>query len=340
MAAKYPPLNRETVIRAVERKSPEAIPTAMCCWWGEELEEEHGKAALKELEETYPDDVCRIDIPTLEWDKVPYSWKDTNGNPAAFDSNALLPDWKHFDEFVELAPKVADLDFTKAAARSAAARSKDRYVMAAYWRLFFERPWEIRGMENLMMDYYDYPEMVHKLHNYLAETYLALYKRAKEEMQPDAIQSSDDLGNQLSLNISPATFKEFMRPYYDRVIGGVHAMDMHFWLHSCGNNTEVMQELIDAGLDMFHPVQKGTMNWPETSANFGGQVSWWLGFDVQHLLQEGSPDDVRTEVAEMIKLFNRPQGGLVLAAGNGITGGTPLENIRAFLDAAHKLADR
>ena len=58
------------------------------------------------------------------------------------------------------------------------------------------------------------------------------------------------------------------------------------------------------------------------------------GFDVQHILQEGTPDDVRAEVRYLIDTFDRPEGGMCMAAGNGIVAGTPIENIEAFLDEA------
>jgi uroporphyrinogen decarboxylase len=273
----------------------------------------------------------------MPWDKAPYSWRRPGADAAqAHDSAALLPDWKHFDEFVERAPRVEDLDFSKAVERARRAREEGRYVMAAYWRLFFERPWGIRGMQNLMLDYYDRPEMVHRLHRYLADTYKAIYRRTREELGPDGFQSSDDLGNQRALNVSPEIFREFMLPYYRETVGECRRLGMHFWLHSCGNNTDAMEMLIDSGVTMFHPVQKHTMDWPKTARSFGGRIGWWAGFDVQHLLQEGTPDQVRAEVREMVRLFSSPDGGLVLAAGNGITGTTPLANIEAFLDEAHR----
>ena len=67
---------------------------------------------------------------------------------------------------------------------------------------------------------------------------------------------------------------------------------------------------------------------------FGDRMTFLAGFDVQHILQEGAPDDVRREVRFLIDTFDRPAGGLCLAAGNGIVSGTPFENIEAFLDEA------
>jgi uroporphyrinogen decarboxylase len=71
---------------------------------------------------------------------------------------------------------------------------------------------------------------------------------------------------------------------------------MHFWLHSCGDNTLLLPDLISAGVDMFHPVQKHTMDEAAVAREFGGRI----GF----------------------------------LAGNGIVAGTPLENVDAFLDEA------
>ena len=70
------------------------------------------------------------------------------------------------------------------------------------------------------------------------------------------------------------------------------------------------------------------------AGEFGDRLTFLVGFDVQHLLREGTPDEVRAEVRYLIDTFDRPDGGMCLAAGNGIVAGTPFENIEAFLDEA------
>ena len=95
-----------------------------------------------------------------------------------------------------------------------------------------------------------------------------------------------------------------------------------------------MASLIEANVRMFHPVQKHTMDEKTIADRFGGSLGFWSGFDVQHILREGSPEDVRAEVRNLIDTFDRPEGGMIIAAGNGIVAGTPFENIEAFLDEA------
>jgi uroporphyrinogen decarboxylase len=96
----------------------------------------------------------------------------------------------------------------------------------------------------------------------------------------------------------------------------------------------LLPALIEGGIDVFHPVQKHTMDERAVAAQFGDRLSFLAGIDVQHTLQEKTPDEVRQEVRFLIDTFDRPEGGMCLAAGNGIVAGTPFENIAAFLDEA------
>jgi len=185
-----------------------------------------------------------------------------------------------------------------------------------------------------MLDYYTDPQQVHRLHEGLCNFYIALIEQAAEQLQPDGFWTTDDLGNQRQLMMRPETFREFLLPYYRRVGAACRRLGLHFWLHSCGNNTEILGDLIDAGVHVFHPVQKHTMDERATAAQVGDRLTFLAGFDVQHILQEGTPDDVRAEVRFLIDTFDRPDGGMCIAAGNGIVAGTPLANIDAFLDEA------
>ena len=81
----------------------------------------------------------------------------------------------------------------------------------------FERPWGIRGMQNLLMDYYLYPDEIHRLHNALCDHYIKYLKWGIRELQPDAFWTSDDLGHQKQLFMRPESFRELIKPYYMRI---------------------------------------------------------------------------------------------------------------------------
>ena len=192
----------------------------------------------------------------------------------------------------------------------------------------------IRGMENLMVDYYIEADNIRRLHAAMADQYARTIGEAKRRLDPDGFWTSDDLGHQSGPMMSPQIFHDLIYPYYCTVGEAVRAAGAHFWLHSCGDNTLLLPDLVDAGVEVFHPVQKHTMDERAVAEEFGGRVAFLAGIDVQHVLQEADADGVREEVRFLIDTFDRPEGRMCIAAGNGIVSGTPIENIEAFLDEA------
>ena len=331
---KITPLSREEVVKAVERKNPARIPMVRCKWWGEGLDEQYGDR-LAEFAK-YPEDVAWAFMPNPvdPWKmKLSWKWDGAGGH----DSRVVIDDWAKLDEFIAAMPKAKDdPEFSKRIAEAREAGKQGRYVMFGWWTLFFEKPWALRGMENLLVDFYMEQDNMHRLYKALCDTYCDYIERAVRELKPDGFWSSDDLGHQTGPMMGPDIFHEHIYPYYKRLGGFLEKRKIHFWLHSCGDNTLLLPDLIESGLTVFHPVQKHTMNEKKVAAEFGDRLTFLAGMDVQHTLQEADPAGVRKEVRFLIDTFDRPAGGMCIAAGNGIVSGTPFENIDAFLDEAVK----
>ncbi|NLG49692.1 MAG: hypothetical protein GX552_06240 [Chloroflexi bacterium] len=330
-------LPREEVIKAVEFQNPARIPLVNARWWGEGLHGQYGER-LRDLD-CYPEDAVTLWCSPFNAEKMGLSWDWRRGG--AHDAHCVIDDWAKLDEFIAKLPDPEqDPQFDKLAEQAQRYHAEDCYILFGWWGLFFEQPWGIRGMQNLMMDYYTEPERVHQLHDALCNQYCGYIRRAIRELQPDGFWTSDDLGHQTQLMMNPAIFRSMIKPYYARVHKLLDEHGLHFWLHSCGKNTEVLDDLIEVGVDVFHPVQKGTMDELRVAQEFGGRIAFLAGIDVQHTLQEQDPDGVRAEVRFLIDTFDRPDGGLCLAAGNGIVAGTPFENIEAFLDEALRYGEQ
>jgi len=332
----WTPLSRTEVIKALRRQGPARIPLVMAKWWGEGFVEAHGEA-LRQFDR-YPDDAVIVWVPvltsiTLMVERMGLSWQVSL--EGAHDASCLLDDWAKIDEFIEKLPAAeSDPDFEVMVELAECLRQRDRYVLFGWWHLFFERPWYIRSMANLLMDYHLEPDNVHRLHSALCTTYCRYIERAARELQPDGFWTSDDLGHQQQLFMSPTTFRALIKPYYARVGATLKQHGIDWWLHSCGNNTAIMEDLIEVGVDVFHPVQKGTMDEVAIAQRYGERLNFLVGIDVQHTLQEKDPQGVRDEVRFLIDTFDHAGGGMCIAAGNGIVPGTPLENVHAFLDEA------
>lgn len=334
-------LLRDEVAAVIERRgAAPGVPVFLCKWWGDGTEDKYG-AALQEVASRYPDDIFDA------WVTMPGSVKSTTDNPNyrfGFKDNysqaavhsigkdvELLDDWDDFEEFLADFPDPHEPGIFDHMEQNVG-EVDGRYKLGGFWRVFHERFWSIRGMENLMIDYYDEMDNLKILGQKLVDFYKVIVDRYAE-LGFDGIFTSDDLGHQTGPMMSPQVFEELYLPLYKELISHIHSKGMHLWLHSCGDNSLLMDYLIEAGLDVFHPVQKGCMDRKETVEKFGGQITFLCGIDVQHLMPEGKPEDVGEEIRQMRETFGRPEGGMMFAAGNGIMPDTPLQNIEAMLEA-------
>ena len=329
-------LTKNEVRAAIRFQNPPRPPRAFTKWWGEGLGEQYG-AELSRFDK-YEEDVVVVPFPCPSFTPRDdgFYWRlpaVDRTKKVGHDANAALPDW---DDLPALLENLPDTDapglFDHAKRIADAAHAEGKYVLIHHWSLMYERIWNFRGMENLLMDYYDYPDEVHALHRAVADTENKLLLRAVRELKQDGYMISDDLGGQKALMMSPATFREFIKPYYMETWGIAKENDVDVWLHTCGSITEIIGDLIECGLSVLHPIQKHTMDWDKVAADWKGKIAFWVGMDVQDTLINGSPEDVRREVRLMRDTFDSPEGGFLYAAGNGIVGGTPIENIEAFLD--------
>jgi uroporphyrinogen decarboxylase len=306
----------------------------MAKWWGEGLWEQYGERL--HAFDRFPNDAPLLMINPVDYAAMDLPWlAEAADEKRGHDAGGLLPDWRYLDDFIQRLPdpeRPGLFDPIREAVQRS--RAEGRYVIFGWWGLFFERPWGLRGMQNLLMDYYLNPDEVHRLHEALCAQHVALIRRAARELRPDGFWTSDDLGHQTQSMMRREQFKQLLKPYYARVGAACREANMHFWLHSCGNNTDLLDDLIETGVQVFHPVQKHTMDERAVAQAYGDRLAFLAGFDVQHILQEGTTEEVRAEVRHLIDTFDGPDGGMCLAAGNGIVAGTPFENIEAFLDEA------
>lgn len=332
-------LSKKEVIAAIERKGGHRIPLVMHKWWGNGLEEKYG-LALTKMAEKYPEDIFQMfcvapgkttspnNNPEYRWGyKNDYSDADRH---SIGETAVLLPDWSELDQCLDKFPNPNEPG-TFDEIEKCLPQAGERYKLASFWASFHERFWEIRGMENLMIDYYDHMDELKILGNHLLEYYKKLIDRFAS-YGFDGYFTSDDLGHQQGPMMSPATFEELYLPLYKELIGHAHKRGMHVFLHSCGDNTLLMDHLIEAKFDVFHPIQVGCMDPAETAKKYGDRISFLGGIDVQHLLPEEDVAGVRRGVEKFIDALYKPEGGLLLAAGNGILPDTPLENIEAMLE--------
>ena len=317
------------------KRKAERVPNLTQIWINPDIYGEDEARARKILS-SYPCDATIIPIntpnPVLAPPDAPdYVWvkNPAKTDSSAFDAMIYIDDFGRIDDVLKEFPSPDYPNLFGKPGFLEDAKGKNAYRLGHFWYMFFERHWSLRGMENALTDFYDYPESVHKLYGALADFYCGVIERAKKEQNVDGMFISDDLGTQAGPMFSEEIFVEFFKPYYKKVFDLCHSLGIQFWLHSCGNIERFIPHFVEIGLDVLHPIQKYTMDERKIAQQFGNKICIWAGFDVQRILPFGRPDEVRAEVRRIKDIYKDARWMFTL--GNGATPDCSLENIETLL---------
>jgi hypothetical protein len=151
-----------------------------------------------------------------------------------------------------------------------------------------------------------------------------------------AMVTGTDFGAQNGPFISPALYRALFMPFHRRVNDWIHS-HTHWktFIHSCGSIWRLMDDMVEAGFDIFNPVQTSAaqMDPVALKAKYGERVTFWGGgIDTQRVLPFGTPDEIRAMVRERMGVFGRG-GGFVFNPIHNVQAGVPVENLLALFDA-------
>lgn len=144
-----------------------------------------------------------------------------------------------------------------------------------------------------------------------------------------------DFGMQTGTFISNNAYRDLYLPFHKIVNDWIHKhTQWKSFIHSCGSVYALIPDFIEAGFDILNPVQcsAAEMEPARLKQQFGDQITFWGGsIDTQKTLPFGTPEDVRKEVIERIKIF-APGGGFIFNAIHNIQAKTPVKNLVALFE--------
>jgi len=168
----------------------------------------------------------------------------------------------------------------------------------------------MRKMDNLMVDMVLDKENHSRLNEMVDELVLKQIRIACN-MGFDAAGIYEDWGTQTSLLISPGLWRELYKPSYKKLISEVHRLGMFFFMHSCGYIYEIIEDLIECGVDVFNFDQITLMGVDRLSGEFGGRVTFWNPVDSQKILQTGNKEVIQWHARDLIRKFGKFNGGFI-----------------------------
>ncbi|MGD9497804.1 MAG: uroporphyrinogen decarboxylase family protein [Armatimonadota bacterium] len=211
----------------------------------------------------------------------------------------------------------------------------DKYILGS-WAL---APQQIMlgGWERGLVEVATHPEVVERA----VQSHIARARKLQQitPLRPcDGIMGESDFGHTTGTFVSPAAFRRLFLPALKANSEAVHGAGKDFFLHSCGDNRPIFDQLVEAGIDCLQSLQpQAGMSPALVKERSGNHVAAWGGVDVANLVA-GSMDDVRRDVRTAMETAKRG-GGFLLGSSHSIAWGTKYDNFMAMLDEFEKTRD-
>lgn len=144
----------------------------------------------------------------------------------------------------------------------------------------------------------------------------------------------DDWGDQRGVILGPERWRKHLKPRWAKIYAYVHSKGLKTMSHSCGSLVDIMDDIIEIGLDVLESCQPEArgMNPYELKRRWGDKIVFWGCLGSQWPLGTGTPADIHREVAQLREGMSQ-DGGFILAPSKPVQAGMPVENVNALVNA-------
>ena len=272
----------------------------------------------------------RIDNWTDGWGT---RWETTRDDMVPFPKGNPLRDLTQIGDYQVPDPDALfGADETLADQMAAIPDREQRLVFGQQTYFVYERAWAVTGLDNFLAAFYEHPQELRELLRRIADYNIRVFERYIE-LGVDGVSFSEDLGTQRALMISPAHFREFLKPEYARIFKVVKDAGCLINFHSCGCVQDIVEDLIEVGVDILNPVQSRANDLHLMKEKARGKLALQGAIDTQHVLMLGTPETVEEEVKRVLSIL-APGGGYIIGPDQGMP--FPPENIEALWRAAER----
>lgn len=204
----------------------------------------------------------------------------------------------------------------------------------------FENCWYMVGFNKFLEDLLVNPDFATELLKRWCNYWIAVNDELLDRVGDyiEYVTVGDDLTFQIGLMMSMDVYRKMIKPWQKKLYSFIKSKtNAKIYYHICGTVKDILNDLIDVGIDILQPVQKEAAgnNLSELKKNYGLQITFCGGISQQKTMPFGTVEAVREEVKETIKIL-APGGGYMFVTGHNIQPDVPPENILAAYDIANE----
>ena len=205
----------------------------------------------------------------------------------------------------------------------------------------FEISEDLVGFEGLCYMLVDDPGLFAELYKRIGELLVGLWTTLLERYGDTfcVCRTGDDMGFKSQTLLAPETLAEHVVPQYVRIGKVVHDSRRPYLLHSCGCIFDLMEPLIEAGIDAKHSNEDVIAPYDRWIELYGDRIGLFGGVDTDRLCRM-VPEDIHAFVVEEGTRFRATANGFAMGSGNSIPDYVPVEGYLAMVRGVQEIRRR
>ena len=214
-------------------------------------------------------------------------------------------------------------------------RAEGRWISACFWFGFDVAHSRMMGTDTMLITLLDEPELAQDIFDTYLRCSEVLFERIwNAGYHFDEVYWPDDMGYKGTAFFSSDTYKEVLQPYHTRAVKWAHDHGIPARLHSCGDITWLLPDIIDTGIDALNPLEvKSGLDAFEVKKKFGDKIVLHGGMNAQLW---SDTDAAVAEIREKLPCLME-NGRYFFASDHTIPNNVSLETMKRIVEEAKRL---